>query len=147
MEKAGADKARYSVNPELAKKGRARYPDDEGCIARAWQEQEFHIEDLPDPSDDFDAYLERQESAFGVPRETLESMKMHSRAYLGYRIDGAEPGQWLAVLMIESIEPDGLTENIAKKLRRTISDSLLAQIVDFTRAFEPDPDLSSQRGF
>lgn len=139
--------ARYSVNPELAKKGRGRYPDDEGCIATTWREQECHIEGLPDPRVDKETYYEQQNAEFGLSEETLDAMRMLSRAYLGYRVDGAEPGQWLAVLMIESENPAGLSEKTAKKLRRTFDDSLLAQIVDFTSAFEPDPDIPNQRGY
>lgn len=95
---------RRSANPTYDRGlGRQRYPEDEGCIATAWQESKTSADDLPAPGNTKpwnEEWLGAQEE-LGVPRVVAEDLTMPSRSYFVFRIEG--PERALGVIVFESI--------------------------------------------
>ncbi len=108
---------RTSVDPLLMEIGRSEYPIDEGFIGKGWREGEFFIENLPDcNSRNGNNYYNAVNTIHNIPRETVDGMKMKSRNFFVYRINGYD-GNPKAVLVFESLNPNSFTkEFIVDKL-------------------------------
>jgi len=93
---------RSSVNPTLAKTSRGNYPINEGFIALAWQEGEFFIDDLPDPTkNNRTTYYNACKAVSEIPRETIDAIKMASRSFYIKRLSGFD-NKPKAIIVIES---------------------------------------------
>jgi hypothetical protein len=92
--------ARSSTNPNLIGPGRSNFPLTEGFIGKAWAEEEFFIDNLPDPVAR-SGYYNRVNGICAIPRPVVDGMKMLSRTYYINRIDGFD-GQPKAIIVIES---------------------------------------------
>lgn len=108
---------RTSVDPLLMEIGRSEYPIDEGFIGKGWREGEFFIENLPDcNARNGNNYYNTMNGIHPIPRTTVENMKMKSRNFFVYRINGYD-GNPRAVLVFESLNPNSFTkEFIVEKL-------------------------------
>ncbi|MBL1219479.1 hypothetical protein JET18_01440 [Chryseobacterium sp. L7] len=96
---------RTSVDPILMEIGRSEYPIDEGFIGKGWREGEFFIENLPDCTQrGGNNYYSAMNNIHPIPREVVDNMKMKSRNFFIYRINGYD-GNPRAVLVFESLEP------------------------------------------
>ncbi|WP_392448279.1 hypothetical protein ACF3OB_03020 [Capnocytophaga canis] len=97
---------RTSVNPILMEKGRNEYPIKEGFIGIGWQQGEYFIKDLPDPSlKKGENYYNAIKKVCNIDKEIVDNMKMKSRNFFIYRINGYE-GKPKAVLVFESTLPN-----------------------------------------
>lgn len=101
--------SRYSRDPELTKPGRAFYPKNQGFINVAWREQEFFIDDLPDPDEDWDGYKEAIPKKASVPEATLAQIRMKSQTYFACAVADAKEERHKGVLIIEANCPRALT--------------------------------------
>ena len=112
---------RTSVDPILMEIGRAEYPINEGFIGKGWREGEYFIDDLPDPESGrngsgLTAYYNRVNQIHIIPRDVIDNMKMKSRTFFIYRINGYD-GNPRAVLVFESLDERTFTkEFIIEKL-------------------------------
>lgn len=99
--------ARTSHNPDLRMQGRRSYPMKEGTIGRTWQDGKSLVPRLP--SDRADWNLKMGE--YGIPLDVAASIKMQCLSILGIRVDkmGTHPAEPVAVLVIESLRPQGVT--------------------------------------
>ncbi len=94
---------RHSGNPEWSNNSRPYYPIGEGFIGKAWRDEEFDIENLPDPNQDFEAYYAAI-NTIPIDRASVEAMKMQSRSYCVRRINGFD-GRPKAIMVFESVNP------------------------------------------
>lgn len=112
---------RTSVDPILMEIGRTEYPINEGFIGKGWREGEYFIDDLPDPESGrngsgLTAYYNRVNLIHPIPRDVIDNMKMKSRTFFIYRINGYD-GNPRAVLVFESLDEKTFTkEFIVEKL-------------------------------
>ena len=112
---------RTSVDPILMEIGRTEYPINEGFIGKGWREGEYFIDDLPDPESGrngsgLTAYYNRVNQIHPIPRDVIDNMKMKSRTFFIYRINGYD-GNPRAVLVFESLDEKTFTkEFIVEKL-------------------------------
>jgi len=108
---------RSSNNPNLIVPGRSHYPLNEGFIGKAWGEGEFYIHDLPDPnSRNGDTYYQRVNAICNIPRDVIDGMKMLSRTFYIYRINGFDD-QPKAIIVIESLSANAFAkEEVVEKL-------------------------------
>lgn len=112
---------RTSVDPILMEIGRSEYPINEGFIGKGWREGEFFIDDLPDPESGrngsgLNIYFNRVNQIHSIPRIVIDNMKMKSRTFFIYRINGYD-GNPRAVLVFESLDEKSFTkEFIVDKL-------------------------------
>lgn len=92
---------RTSEDPTLMEKGRDCYPIDEGFISIGWKTGEYFIDDLPCPVQKFTEYYKEVNKISPIPKEVVSTMKMKSRNFFIYRINGYN-GTAKALLVFES---------------------------------------------
>jgi hypothetical protein len=131
---------RLSPNPVYEEARRQEYDDGEGCIAKAWQDGS-HFAIAPDGK----AWVTWC-GRYGIKAKAARRIRMNSRLYFGWRVRDREKQNRLAVLMLESTDPNRWTqefllEYFEMKQERTLND-LLARI----RSQIPDPQMAVERG-
>jgi len=137
---------RYSKNPEYCKRGRGQYPANEGIIAKAWQNGEAFVANLPDPCTEEERYLDEMKNTWGINKSTARNFKMKSRCYYGFAIENSEQ-QRIAVVIIESVNPEGLVKD---EINRTLVNGEAKVIGNFLkrmRRLEPSPSLAKREGY
>ena len=138
--------ARYSANPKFKKTGRGKYPDDQGCIGKAWVSEFSFVDDLPDPEANLSRYYQVLETTWNIDRETADSIVMKSRTYAACSIKDIYDER-IAVIVFESL-------NLRQFKAKTIQDImaggeeqritlLLQNLGDIT----PDPAYAQQEEF
>jgi hypothetical protein len=137
---------RYSKNPEYQKPGRAIYPNDEGCIARAWRNGECFIADLPDPTQVIDDYLGCLEEDWNIPRDTGQAFKMKSRSLSAFAIEGSDRHR-IAVVVFESTRTDVLKFDRIRQAMRQTEGVRLSDLIEKLRPLKPSPEYASKEGF
>ena len=96
---------RASVDPILSSAGRTEYPIGDGFIGKGWREGEFFINNLPDlTASNGNTYYNAINRINNIPREVVNSLRMKSRNFFIYRINGYD-GNPKAVLVFESLQP------------------------------------------
>src|SRR5476649_1685296 len=78
---------RYSKHPEYAKAGRQSYPDNQGCIGRAWHYGSCSVDNLPDPTSDKRRWSEVMEEEWGIPKRVSTGLVMKSRCMAACAFD------------------------------------------------------------
>lgn len=101
--------ARFSHAKPLAARGRSIYPDDQGCIGRAWAaaDGKCFTDDFPRPETQAARYRNKQNRAWGLPLEVADTLTMKSRAIYAIAIPD-DAGQRHAIAVFESLDQAGL---------------------------------------
>jgi hypothetical protein len=133
---------RYSHNPQLKEKGRTRFPDSQGCIAKAWQEGWYFSRDFPEDRMG-NAYVDFMLQRYNIPRNATRKMKMKPLSICAKRINvDTRP---IAVIVIKSTRKDVLAE---ESLRSALS--LLAEeygrMIAAVDSYIPDPQKAQELG-
>ena len=108
---------RTSESTQLKGTGRANYPLNEGFIGKGWNEGEYFIDDLPDPSPrNGDTYYRVIADIVDIPRDVIDSLTMKSRTYYILRMNGYDD-EPKAVLVAESLNQAAFSkQEIEEKL-------------------------------
>lgn len=139
---------RYSKNPKYNKKGRAIYPDNEGCIAKAWNEGLAVIENLPDPSIDLSTYSRDQKQDWRLPIQVSKAFNMKSRSYVALALDDLVERKRIAVAVFESIAPTGALDSAKiNDLIRSHEGKRIAQFLERMTSLEPSPTFAREKGY
>lgn len=94
---------RYSRNREIIKRGRNKYPKDEGFIGKCWQNGHFYIDDLPDYNSNEKDYIDEVTKTCFIKKGDLRNMSMKSRTYFcGNLVNKSELA--IAVIVVESLK-------------------------------------------
>jgi hypothetical protein len=138
---------RYSINTEYNKAGRVSYPAKEGAINKAWYGDGFYfVDNLPDPNTDLETYLQRLKEEFGINKNVARDFKMKSRCYAAYAINNTKRDKRIAIIVIESINADGLGRDRLKAVLDTESPRI-ARIMERLASVEPSPALARKEEF
>ncbi|MBL4617751.1 MAG: LapA family protein [Robiginitomaculum sp.] len=132
---------RYSPNPELRKPGRTLYPDNQGCIAKGWQNGWHFDKDFPETSSRHKSYCQSQ---YDIPKNTHDGMKMRSRVYAALRLDDLS-GNPLAVMVIESKNSEQFDANQLQTDLESIAVDF-SQMISTLRQHIPSPSDATERG-
>lgn len=100
---------RYSPNPLWKTKGQSLYPISSGCLNQAWAHSTFFCNDLPDPDQNWQEYIDAQ-ARMGVDADRVVRLTMKSQLYFGFRIDHHTPADPLGVIVVESTDPKRFAE-------------------------------------
>jgi hypothetical protein len=139
---------RYSKNPRYNEKGRAIYPDNEGCIAQAWNEGVAVIENLPDPSINSGAYLRDHKNNWRLPIHVSKGFNMKSRSYVALAIDDLVEQKRIAVAVFESTVPTGALDSARiNGLIRSHEGKRIAQFLARMTSLEPSPTFARENGY
>lgn len=132
---------RYSPNPKFRKPGRTSYPDNQGCIARGWQNGWHFDASFPEDMKDYRSYCLRE---YGVPNTIHNRIRMRSRVYAVKRLDDPM-GNQLGVLVIEALEHDRFDEQgLLDNLNGVVDD--FAQLIRTLRTYIPNPNDAAAKG-
>lgn len=96
---------RHSINVELRRNGRSKYPKDEGFISKAWENGTFYIENLPDYNKEPDKYLDETVKVQKINKGTIRKISMKSRSYYCKNLTN-QKNDPIAVIVIESKLPE-----------------------------------------
>ena len=141
---------RYSQDPVYNSKGRGVYAGEEGCISRTWRNEKWFAADRPDADEDAfpdeeDEFVQRCVSQ-GMDPDEARGLSMKSRLYYGRVITGELDADQIAVVIIESTDPErwSLDELDQVFEAREIN---LSEFVNRIEPIMPDISATSNKGF
>lgn len=137
--------ARFSFNPTFNSNGRKSYPQNEGCIGRAWQYGHHFCNSFPDPVVDLDGYALKSKE-YKISKGVAEKLRMKSRMYFAWRILDRPKERPLAVLVIESTDPLKFSENELLELFQKDEGRYLSDLIEAILPQIPDERLARERG-
>lgn len=140
---------RYSKNPSLAAPGRRIYPDHEGCIGQALQYGSAFTNEIPDYDANADEYVAHLRDNWKIPPETAAGFKMKPRAVAAYAIEDhtETPRRRFAVLVVETLGPEGLNRDALEKHMYPMEENDVAKFLVRLRPFQPSPAVAKEAGF
>lgn len=138
---------RYSEGPAFNETGRGIYPASEGCIAKAWQNGEGIVEDLPDPRGASEEYLDIMRQEWGIDAATVHRFKMKSRSIAAFAIRDRSDLYRIAVIVFESTEPKALPIVALRELVDGHTGREISHLIEILRPLEPSLDLARKGGF
>lgn len=141
---------RYSKNPDFDKRGRGIYPDDQGCISKAWREGfAFCKPALPEPNgkNGKAAWKERLEQEWGIPKSVSNNFRMKSRAYAALAIEDVESKRRVAVVVIESTRADRLSFSVIQEEFQIREGKRIARFLKKMELVEPSIRYAHEEGY
>lgn len=138
---------RYSEGPDFARRGRAVYPEDQGCIGRAWRTGEGIAQELPDPEVDYDNYERAMSDGWNIDRDTLRAMAMKSRLICAIAIRDRTDLRRIAVVVFESTRVNGFALDDVRSFVTGIEGREMAHLIEVLQSLEPSPHIATSRGF
>jgi hypothetical protein len=132
---------RYSINPVLQKKGRTKFPDSQGCIAKAWQNGWHFDNAFPENPSERQKYNTR---SYGIPDSECRGLKMAARVMCAMRIVDFDHRS-LGVIVLESTQGSRFVEEEVKALMADEAVSVGKMLSDL-RSHIPSPQDASSRG-
>ncbi|OBU20671.1 hypothetical protein [Photobacterium aquimaris] len=137
---------RYSDNEVYRTRPNRLYPRNIGCIEKIWQTGYFADVNPYSPEDDLPNWKMHNITEFSIDNETLDNIKMKSRALQGFRIQNNQK-KTVAVLVFESINADGLK---LSKIKRAMTDREKQNLCHLLESLEnhmPSLEIASSEGF
>jgi hypothetical protein len=138
---------RYSQHPQYRQKRRGIYPQNQGCIQRAWEGGDCFVDDLPDPDASLEVYLDAQRARYNIPKEEARKFRMKSRSYAAYAITESRGQDRIAVVVFESTRKQGLDRPRIVDVLNTSERKRISRFIEKERPFEPTPNLAEQEGY
>ncbi|MEJ5096028.1 MULTISPECIES: hypothetical protein [Sphingomonas] len=130
---------RYSPNPVLRKPGRPFYPDDQGCIAKGWQQGWSFENTLGNGAN----YTRNTEARYGIPTADIVRFAMKSKLLGAHRVDSN--GEPIAVVLVESMRQDRFDEQALEAALSQFSTDYAPMLKAF-RAYAPTPSIAKASG-
>lgn len=137
---------RFSYNPAYDRTHRKTYPDDEGCIAQAWQNGWCFIDSFPDPKTESAAYLAKHKEC-NCSEATATALTMKSVVYCGYRVMDAQDREPLAVLVVESTRAGRFKEAALRKIFFDDERQFLCDLIAVLQPHFSVPSDAAKAGF
>ena len=101
---------RHSSNPNYLGTTNNQYSPTQGCICKAW-ESGFHFDNqFPDPVKRYAAYCEYTRKLYNYTHDEVQQLKMKSRLYCSWAIKDTDGIGNVAVVVVESTEPNKWSE-------------------------------------
>jgi hypothetical protein len=134
---------RYSRNRSYDRRSSRTYTEGQGCLGKAWETGECHIEQLPDPVTELTAYRREHIRSWNMPRDVVNRLTMLSLSLHGFRIDDDESYEPLAVIVFETVKPrfpniEALTEFVKQSREMQSLKKFLLEM----QPLRPSPTLS-----
>jgi hypothetical protein len=132
---------RFSSNPVLRKKGRTRFPDNEGCIAKAWQNGWHFDAKFPTAGESRNRYNFKE---YSIPILTSSRLKMIPHLIAAQRVQDFSHRP-VAVIVVESTRQDAFSEESVLAVLKEESVSM-GKMMDDLRQHIPTPQEAESRG-
>lgn len=139
--------ARYSENATIAARGRAVYPDNQGCIGAAWASNDgtAFANNFPTFDGQPSRYRSRHRLDWGMPEEAVTLLTMKPRAILAIAL-ADDSGMRHAIVVFESMDRDGLNRNLIEDFVRDDGAQEVNKWLVVTRNHLPSLDLARSEG-
>lgn len=134
---------RYSANPRFQKISSRPYPDNEGCIARGWENSWHFDAAFPCPNNELGKYVDYCLSKYRVPRNTTRGIRMKSRLYAVSCIE--KNGTPLAVIVVES-EIANRFDAVEIRTILSAQNEFLSHAIGELRDYIPKPSIAKSAG-
>jgi hypothetical protein len=137
---------RHSDNEIFKAKPSRLYPNNEGCIAKAWQVGKVQDAGAPNPEDSLENWVNYNIEKFNFSEDVLMNIKMKSRSFYGFRLRNTR-NETIAVLMFESLDSDGLKFG---KFDRFFNEHEKKNITHLVKSLEkhiPSLEMARKEGF
>jgi hypothetical protein len=138
---------RFSTNPIFCRKSRTIYPDNQGCLKKAWEQGNSFVNDLPDPIQYKKRYYKILKASWDIDEDTAQNFTMKSRTLLALGINHVSGFPRIAVIVFESILENGLNEDLLKNIFEVAEHKRMAIFLDKLRDKEPNLALAKREGF
>lgn len=140
---------RYSLNPNFAKRGRATYPANQGCIGEAWRSAHGSCiaNHLPDPARGLQGYQQAQEQAWNLPPDVTRDLSMKPRVIAAFCVLNATGTQRQAIVVFESTRVRTLNEAVLRQYLDQKGNSQIVLMMDALKFQEPSLELAKKEGF
>ncbi len=138
---------RYSKNPRYNERGRSSYPEDQGCIGRAYFNEEAFDDNMPDPQPGLGAYCDHQINEWGIPKNVCESFTMKSRNIAAFALDDATRTRRIAVIVFESADPNRLNMDELRSSLLTQEGIRVAHYAEKLQMIKTDTNQAGKAGF
>ena len=130
---------RYSSNPKYGKPGRDSYPDNQGCIAKGWENKWYFDNSFSDPvasRASLKDYIKENKDRYLIDRRTIIKLKMKATLLAVMRLDVKDTP--VAVVVVESTYLNKYTENQIKLFLEE-QQEYLAEMVVSLESYIPKP--------
>jgi hypothetical protein len=138
---------RYAKNPLFGRPGRGLLEETEGVVGNAFQNDYAFVDDLPEINGDDDfAYLGSCCLKWRMKEKEVRALIMKSRTLGAYAINDSHEKR-IAVIVFESTNKSGFTEEALRNLLTESQMTRLSLLLEEIQATTPSPSLALQRGF
>ncbi len=103
---------REAQSPEHGKKGRTRYPDNEGFISKGWANGRFVEYDVPVWKGNGSSYRAHMKRACNISDEVLSGLNMKSRSFYIHRFDNHDAGNPYGIIVFEKLDPSPISNTV-----------------------------------
>jgi len=103
---------REAQSPAHGKKGRARYPDNEGFISKGWANGRFVEHDIPVWRGNGSSYRAHMKRACNISDEVLSGLNMKSRSFYIHRFDNHDAGNPYGIIVFEKLDPSPISNTV-----------------------------------
>lgn len=136
--------ARFSTCPLFNKGTDTIFPEGKGIIWEAYQKGELFIEDLPDPINNFNDWLDEQKK-LGITKQMAKKLTMKSRSYFAKAFIQKGIKDPHAIIVFESITPHVfIKENLVNAIA---SNQFLVEYLEQMHEILPDWELAKKTGY
>lgn len=137
---------RHSDNEIFKAKPSRLYPQNEGCIAKAWQVGKVQDADAPSPEENLENWVSYNVDNFDFSEDVLMNIKMKSRSFYGFRLRNIQ-NETIAVLMFESLDDDGLKFGKFDRFFNEHEKKNITHLIESLEKHIPSLEMARQEGF
>ncbi len=103
---------REAQNPLHGKRGRPKYPVNEGFIAKGWSSSPFIDSGIPVWKGNGSSYRAYMKKACSITDDVLTKMNMHSTSFYVYRFNNTDAGKPYGIIVFEKMDPSPIPSTV-----------------------------------
>lgn len=107
---------RYSNNPNFNKKGREKYPDNEGLISKGWDDGICVLHGVPEWRGAGQNYYNKVNRVKEINKDIVSRINMKSRAFYIKRVDNEDSRTPYGIIVIEQMKSNSIDNNIIQDI-------------------------------
>ena len=148
--------SRYCDDPLHETRDGERYAVKHGCIGKAWSDGDhFCVFELSRPPEDASkvekkkwnkAWVEWCNAGYTIPKRVANRIRFKASLYFGWRLKDRNGNRKLAVLMIESLDPEKWDQETIKGKFVSKEERMFNDILDIIERRAPAADVAKKRG-